>query len=159
MNKKYFWRVMTLMMVAMLSVGFASCGSDDDDDDNGGGGASGITESRIVGLWEVTAEEAYVTVGGQRTQVPVNYMLNDRIELKADHTCAVYDYLSPGNYEQDDTNRTWSLSGNTITMNINGHKVSQATVTELTASRLVWVNTEEEDGQKLELYQTMKKVN
>ena len=32
MNKKYFWNLLTFMMVAMLSFGFASCGSDDDDE-------------------------------------------------------------------------------------------------------------------------------
>ena len=31
MNKKYFMHLLAVMMVAMLSVGFASCGGDDDD--------------------------------------------------------------------------------------------------------------------------------
>ena len=32
MKKKYFWSLLTIMMVAMLSVGFASCGGENDDD-------------------------------------------------------------------------------------------------------------------------------
>lgn len=32
----YFGKLLTIMMVAMLSVGFASCSSDDDDDDDSG---------------------------------------------------------------------------------------------------------------------------
>ena len=31
MNKKYLWSLLTFMMVATLSLGFASCGDDDDD--------------------------------------------------------------------------------------------------------------------------------
>ena len=32
MKKNFIWSMLTVMMVAMLSVGFASCGGDDDDD-------------------------------------------------------------------------------------------------------------------------------
>ena len=32
MNKKYFWSLLSIMMVAMLSFGFVSCGGDDDDE-------------------------------------------------------------------------------------------------------------------------------
>ena len=41
MNKKRkLWNVLAIMMVAMLSVGFVSCGSDDED--GGGSGVSGL---------------------------------------------------------------------------------------------------------------------
>ena len=53
MNRKNsFWSLLTIMMVALLSVSFASCGSDDDDK---GGGASGLS-----GLY-------YYETGGGRT--------------------------------------------------------------------------------------------
>ena len=34
MNKKFFWNLLTFMMVAMLSVSFVSCGGDNDDQGN-----------------------------------------------------------------------------------------------------------------------------
>ena len=34
-EKKHFWSLLTLMTVAMLSIGFASCSKDDDDTDDG----------------------------------------------------------------------------------------------------------------------------
>lgn len=33
MNKKYYWRLLTIMMVTILSVGFTSCGGGDDEDE------------------------------------------------------------------------------------------------------------------------------
>ena len=42
--KKYFWSMMTILMMAVMCVGFTACGSDDDGD---GGSSSGI-----VGVWK-----------------------------------------------------------------------------------------------------------
>lgn len=54
--KKYFWSLLTFMMVAMLSVGFASCSSDDDDE-----GGSGLSDEEITiilqGTWDVVGYE------------------------------------------------------------------------------------------------------
>ena len=47
MKKIFFWSLLTFAMVAMLSVGLASCG--DDDDDNGGGGSN-----QLIGSWKKT---------------------------------------------------------------------------------------------------------
>ena len=41
--KKNLFRLMALMMVAMLTIGFISCSKDDDDDDN---------STSIVGTWK-----------------------------------------------------------------------------------------------------------
>ena len=46
MIKKNLWRLMAILMVAMLSVGFVSCGDDDDED-----GPSG---SSLTGTWKET---------------------------------------------------------------------------------------------------------
>lgn len=53
MKKKNLWRLLTIMMVAMLSVSFASCGSDDDDE----GSSSGLSASNLVGEWVVIADD------------------------------------------------------------------------------------------------------
>ena len=51
MKKKYFWSLLTFMMVTMLSVGFASCGSDDDDEESNGTNA--ITSKSLIGKWKI----------------------------------------------------------------------------------------------------------
>ena len=51
MNKKYLWSLLTFMMVAMLSIGFASCGSDDDNEESNGTDA--ITSKSLIGKWRI----------------------------------------------------------------------------------------------------------
>ena len=49
MNKKnYLWSLLTIMMLAVLSVGFMSCGDDDDDEITGG---SELVD-KIQGTWQ-----------------------------------------------------------------------------------------------------------
>ena len=48
--KKYYWNLATLLMVAVLSVGFVSCSSDDDDNNSGGEGGQ-QTNNALVGNW------------------------------------------------------------------------------------------------------------
>ena len=48
MKKSVFWSMLTLAVVAMMSVGFASCGSDDDDVKGGG--------AELTGSWKKTYE-------------------------------------------------------------------------------------------------------
>ena len=49
MKKKYLFSLMAMLMMAMASVSFVSCGSDDDDEDMGG-----LDEASrmIVGVWQ-----------------------------------------------------------------------------------------------------------
>lgn len=54
--KKIFWSLLTIIMVAMLSVVFVSCSSDDGDGDDNAGGSSSVS-----GLYY------YETGGGGRT--------------------------------------------------------------------------------------------
>ena len=71
MNKKRkFWSMLAIMMVTMLSVGFASCGSDDED-----GGVSG---SGVSGLYY------YENGGGNRTAY--NFVSSNTVEVYGDLT-------------------------------------------------------------------------
>lgn len=45
MKKKYFWNLMTILMVT-LSLGFASCGSDDDENVR--------VQQQLVGIWKTS---------------------------------------------------------------------------------------------------------
>lgn len=56
MEKKYFWSLLTIMMVAMLSVGLASCDKVDDF-------SSSVSKSDIVGIWKFTQSTDYTSSG------------------------------------------------------------------------------------------------
>ena len=49
--KKYYWNLLTLLMVAVLSVGFMSCSSDDDDKESTGENTEKPTSNPLVGNW------------------------------------------------------------------------------------------------------------
>ena len=53
MKKKYFWSLLTMIMVAMLSVCFASCSSDDDNDGS-------FKSSDLVGTWKSIKTETHI---------------------------------------------------------------------------------------------------
>ena len=55
-KKNYLLSLLATMMVAMLSLGFTSCGSDDDDDDNATG-VAGI--ETLYGTWQQTHGVAF----------------------------------------------------------------------------------------------------
>lgn len=46
--KKFYFSMFAMMMMALVCVGFTSCGSDDDDGVNGGGGSR---DSAVIGTW------------------------------------------------------------------------------------------------------------
>ena len=53
MNKKFYWKLLTIMMVAVVNVGIASCGGSDDGDDNDNAGEQVPAASRFfVGNWK-----------------------------------------------------------------------------------------------------------
>lgn len=88
MKRKYFWNLLTIMMVATLSVGFMSCGSDDDD--------NSISSDSIIGTW--------IIVGGDEwAQKEIGQVWT----FNADGTCD-WGELSPY------TN--WKLSGSVLLM-------------------------------------------
>ena len=94
MNKKNVLHLMAIMMVAMLSVSFISCGSDDDDD-------AGSVSSDIVGTW--------VAHGGKRT---VTYVFESNGSGKSSY----YYGGSSGYWRQGEGAFTWGRKGNTVTV-------------------------------------------
>lgn len=48
MKKKFIWSLLTFMMIAMMSVAFASCSKDSEDESGGGNGSA---SSALVGTW------------------------------------------------------------------------------------------------------------
>ena len=52
MRKKLFWSMLTVMMTAVLSIGFIACGSDDNKNDGGNSGGSSGNPAVVEGTWK-----------------------------------------------------------------------------------------------------------
>lgn len=57
MKKHYFYNMLTILMVALTSFSFASCGDDDDDEQGGGSGSQNV----LVGSWRQEEGSDYIT--------------------------------------------------------------------------------------------------
>lgn len=64
MKKKNLWKLLTIMMVAILSVSVVSCGGDDDDNDISGGDASSKAKVSLKLSGGGTSYTATVSVSG-----------------------------------------------------------------------------------------------
>jgi len=105
MKKMYFWSLLTFMMVAMLSIGFVSCGSDDDNDSSDG---------ILVGEWQECESDGVFR--NDATDYEVMHM-----RLRADGTG---DWWSVSKGKEDSHKYSFNYSGSingtsgTITMTI-----------------------------------------
>ena len=54
MKKNFYWSFMIALVMAVMSVGFASCGSDDDEPGSGG-------NNGLVGVWVIFHQETTVS--------------------------------------------------------------------------------------------------
>lgn len=93
MNKKYFMSLLTCMMVAFFSFGFASCSSDDDDPIGDGG------DSRIVGTW-----------------YNVQYSYTTAWKFEKNGTCQYNEWGKNDTEDWSEADKgTWKVSGNKLT--------------------------------------------
>lgn len=90
MKKTLLWSVLTIMMVALMSVGFVSCGSDD----NGGG-----RDAALVGKWY--NENTGWTAGW---------------DFRADGKCYYGEWTTGQAEKLIDVPGIWTTSGNTLTV-------------------------------------------
>ena len=162
-QKSNLWSMLSVMMVAMLSIGFAACGSDDNDDE--GGSSVTISEANLIGTWETVLSESYVIYNGQRYSAAELEMdgENDRAQFKADHTyCTHYWNSRSQNWVVDQKdNGMWSLSGSIITIKYDKDgDVHTIPITEFSASRMVIKqNEKDEEGGVIYIYQVLKKID
>ena len=113
MRRKSLWSLFTVLMVAMVSVGFTSCSSDDDDDDK-------VIESPIVGTWKITAPGLIYTL--QFTSKG-NVSLVSKIDGKTETSRGTYEVSSGDDciakiyWTDSSTPEFWQIkvSGNTMT--------------------------------------------
>lgn len=58
MSKKSLLYLFSVLVVAVLSIGFVACGGDDDDDNGGAGGGSSNSQNVLVGTWSCTITDS-----------------------------------------------------------------------------------------------------
>lgn len=128
MNKKYFWSLLTFVMVTMLSVGFVSCGDDDDDGGNSGGDNT-TTTLNIVGTWR-----AYYQSNG--------IQVYDLVTFNADHTGYVIEEVGNGTDYKNPI--TWTQTGNVIQVKLDGNYVITWTIMQIIDNNTVIIS----DGKR-----------
>lgn len=133
-KKKFLWSIVTIILVAMLSSGFASCSGNDD---NEGGG-----DNSLIGRWALyfyeDEEESYV--------VPTNSSEYEEIEFTADGY-KVYGFYNNNSFLRE--SGTWKLDDDRLY--INSHTFSDlgyVTIKSLSKSKLVIIL----DGGEIETY-------
>ncbi|MBR1547597.1 MAG: hypothetical protein IJ637_02580, partial [Prevotella sp.] len=84
---KNYWKMMTILMVAVFGLGLASCGSDDDDSP---AGSKSISLENLVGLWE--GYSVKVEYQGKSYEETYDPFETDRLQVNSDHTYIIYDY-------------------------------------------------------------------
>lgn len=124
MKKKNFMFLMAAMMVAMLSVGFASCGSDDDD--NSPSGNDLVTKA--IGTWMCTSS----------TDSAMGYsidglMVGKEVTIKSNGT-----YTSTA--ETFGYSGTYTIKGNTITAKSKDGATFMVNVT-ISGDKMTWNGT------------------
>ena len=114
--KKYLFCLMTLAMMAMVSVSFTACGSDGDDD--GGSGSGGINVKELVGRsWyksETTAGKDNVETKKYSLAFKTQYFATVRISGSGDDKDEHYRW----DYGEKDC--PFTVNGNVMTIEYNG---------------------------------------
>ena len=120
--KKSLWSLPTILMVAMLSIGFVSCGDDEDDDIID----SGITSNSLIGTWS----RNYTTADGINATEVYTFSKNGSGTYKNAYQTATFTYVAVSGYisvkiRYNDSSNTiedvwsYSISGRTIIINGN----------------------------------------
>lgn len=118
------WSLLTMMMLAILSVGVSSCG---DDDDNGGGSNNNLIQTLKSSKW-ITRDSSYGEGSNNHAWVDIEtwflYFTSDNSGVS---------YWIQKDYDTDLGNSTrkeyvlftYSVSGNTVTITDENHNVSK----------------------------------
>ena len=122
---------LSFMLVAALLI-FTSCDKDDD-------GAPALDAKLLEGVWTANKQDWTMEVLGQSETETVDVKIS--VEFKADKTYTMDDE----GYEEGGT---YSLSGNTLTMD-SGDEKTEHQVKELSAGKLTVYTVDESTGFKI----------
>lgn len=117
-NKKKFWRSIASFLLAVLCIGFVSCGDDDDENKKGGGENSSLIQTLIANKW-ITRDSSYGEGSGDHAWVDVDTGI---LYFTSDHSGI--SYWTHKDYDTDLGNTTtkdyslfeYTVSGNEITL-------------------------------------------
>ena len=156
--KNFFTKIVAVALSISTSITFMACSSDKDDAIVSEPQLA-VSESQLIGLWEMTEEIGYVSYNGQTQSAKLDE--KGRMKIKSDYTCDVYEWNNNSKqYVKTSEKRTWSLSGNEFTLTINNSKISKATIKSLTSTVLVMVVKEKDEkkGYETELHSSWKRI-
>lgn len=140
--KKNSYYLLIMLMMAIVSVGFVSCGSDDDDNNGGGAGGTGTLSGSIVGTWKIVKTAGYDANGklyGETVEKDLPYYMF--YQFQENGVCAYFEYyLDPEDYWEDGNGQkhAWDIdygrytySGNVLIVDGERMEVLNLTSTEL----------------------------
>lgn len=158
--KKTMLNWLSIFVLAVVCVGFASCGDDDDDVIPGSGGSEVSTKS-IVGEWYIVHVRGQRTSGGQTVNYDDNLYppyhkivvfpngIGEFWEYGSDHTGQSDD--RGNNYHEDGT-FTWVKAGNSYVISSNDWNLIQMTAFDGNNMTIYMI-----EGNRKEYY-TLKRV-
>ena len=159
MKKNFLWSMLAAVMVAMLSVSFASCSSDDDD--NKGSENVAISAKNMVGTWGLVHSEGWEIWQGQKETFNDTY---DPLNPKTDEDEKMEITNPSGNslyfvtYEWDEIFKEWD-SDTRFTLTLEGNNLTgggmDLKVLSLTTDQMVLEMSSDSFYNK----QTYKKLN
>lgn len=135
MKKKNYLHLLAFAMVAMLCVGFTSCGGDDDDEDGG------ISKKALVGTWELVHKYSRWGVsraggsGEYESDITKDDTSYNVISFTADGIYHFTNWDWRGKVNRDET-LSYSVSGSKLTLTDGAHSVEYNILT-LTATTLI----------------------
>jgi len=134
---KNYWKMLSLMLVALLSFGFVSCGDDDKDD----GGSVSVSASQLYGLWE--GYSVTISYQGQSyTQKLDDPTDAQRLEVLKDNTYKTHKYRN-SEWIVDEVG-TWELKGNKLTATDDKGKQHTITIYNVTSDTFTYEPDERE---------------
>ena len=125
MKKNYYWSLLTYIMVAVLSVGFTTCGGDDDEDSSSSG--SGSTDSiSLVGKSFYKSETNYNEAGEKEVnRVNITFETSSKCTLRCWGSWEnIYSDGSKDTYKYDTGDMTgkYTISDGYVHIRISGNE-------------------------------------
>ncbi len=115
METKNLFKLLTFLLVALMSVSLTSCG-DDDDDEDGPSGSNG----KLVGLWEPCSMTMEYQGESETIELQQELIYElGRVQFNADGTAVSYEYnYNTESWYADDVEdvTTWAFDGSTLTI-------------------------------------------
>ncbi len=129
---KRFNFIVLMLIASIMTFTFTACGGDDDDSGGNSGGGTPSATFNIVGTWR-----AYY-----QSNDPSRGQVYDLVSFNADHTGYVIEEVGYGSDDKNPIN--WTMTGNVITVTLDGTYVITWTIQEVIDDNTVIIS----DGKR-----------